>query len=142
MAEVEKTVGKTFDIISKNTKTQFSNLLNNKANGFKLSDFKGIKKDIETTFGEIGTVTTKVTRDAENNIDQFTISVKSKLEGTIGEVEELHYRWKEIIKNGEKTGDFAYSFTSSRATDNNIKLQEEATRKATQANKEKNMKHR
>ena len=136
MAEVEKTVGKTFDIISKNTKTQFSNLLNNKANGFKLSDFKGIEKDIETTFGKIGTVTTKVVRDAENNIDQFTISVKSKLEGTIGEVEELHYRWKEIIKDNEKTGDFAYSFTSSRATDNNIKLQEEATRKATQAQKE------
>ena len=136
MAEVEKTVGKTFDIISKETKTKFANLLNNKANGSQLLDFKGIEKDIETTFGKIGTVTTKVVRDAENNIDQFTISVKSKLEGTIGEVEELHYRWKEIIKDNKKTGDFAYSFTSSRATDNNIKLQEEATRKATQAQKE------
>lgn len=136
MAEVEKTVGKTFDIISKETKTKFANLLNSKANGSQLLDFKGIEKDIETTFGKIGTVTTKVVRDAENNIDQFTISVKSKLEGTIGEVEELHYRWKEIIKDNKKTGDFAYSFTSSRATDNNIKLQEEATRKATQANKE------
>ena len=98
MAEVEKTVGKTFDIISKETKTKFANLLNSKANGSQLLDFKGIEKDIETTFGKIGTVTTKVVRDAENNIDQFTISVKSKLEGTIGEVEELHYRWKEIIK--------------------------------------------
>ena len=136
MAEVEKTVGKTFDIISKETKTKFANLLNSKANGSQLLDFKGIEKDIETTFGKIGTVTTKVVRDAENNIDQFTISVKSKLEGTIGEVEELHYRWKEIIKDNKKTGDFAYSFTSSRATDNNIKLQEEATRKATQAKKE------
>ena len=136
MAEVEKTVGKTFDIISKETKTKFANLLNSKANGSQLLDFKGIEKDIETTFGKIGTVTTKVVRDAENNIDQFTISVKSKLEGTIGEVEELHYRWKEIIKDNKKTGDFAYSFTSSRATDNNIKLQEEATRKATQAQKE------
>lgn len=128
MAEVEKTVSKTTDIVSKELKLAFAKSLGNNA----WTSLDGVREKAEKAFGEIGSITIESVREANDEIKEFIISVKN----SIGEVEKLRYILdKEKNKEG-KTVVNGYKFDSSRATDNNIKLQEEATRKATQAQKE------
>ena len=128
MAEVEKTVGKTTNIVSKKLKLDFADALGKNA----WTSLDGVREKAEEAFGKIGSITIESVREANDEIKEFIISVKN----SIGEVEKLRYILdKEKNKEGETVVN-GYKFTSSRATDNNIKLQEEATRKATQAQKE------
>lgn len=128
MAEVEKTVSKTTDIVSKELKLAFADALGKNA----WTSLDGVREKAEEAFGKIGSITIESVREANDEIKEFIISVKN----SIGEVEKLRYILdKEKNKEGETVVN-GYKFTSSRATDNNIKLQEEATRKATQAQKE------
>ena len=128
MAEVEKTVSKTTDIVSKELKLAFANALGKNA----WTSLDGVREKAEKAFGEIGSITIESVREANDEIKEFIISVKN----SIGEVEKLRYILdKEKNKEGETVVN-GYKFDSSRATDNNIKREEEATRKATQAQKE------
>lgn len=128
MAEVEKTVGKTTNIVSKKLKLDFADALGKNA----WTSLDGVREKAEEAFGKIGSITIESVREANDEIKEFIISVKN----SIGEVEKLRYILdKEKNKEGEIVVN-GYKFDSSRATDNNIKREEEATRKATQANKE------
>ena len=128
MAEVEKTVGKTTNIVSKKLKLDFADALGKNA----WTSLDGVREKAEGAFGKIGSITIESVREANDEIKEFIISVKN----SIGEVEKLRYILdKEKNKEGEIVVN-GYKFDSSRATDNNIKREEEATRKATQAQKE------
>ena len=128
MAEVEKTVGKTTNIVSKKLKLDFADALGKNA----WTSLDGVREKAEEAFGKIGSITIESVREANDEIKEFIISVKN----SIGEVEKLRYILdKEKNKEGEIVVN-GYKFDSSRATDNNIKREEEATRKATQAHKE------
>ena len=128
MAEVEKTVSKTTDVVSKELKLAFAKSLGNNV----WTSLDGVREKAEETFGKINTIAIGALHNAKDEIKEFTISVKN----SFGEIENLRYtldvekddKGKRVVKG--------YKFDSSRSTDNNIKREEEATRKATQANKE------
>ena len=133
MAEVENVVKRTTDVVSKELKKSFAGKLNDKAGGSLLTTLKGIEEETQEVFGEIGSITTEAIRNEQNEIEHFIVSIKN----SIGEIEKLQYHARELLdKDGNATGQYKYYFTTSRSTDNNIKREEEATRKATQAQKE------
>lgn len=118
MAATEKEVKKTISRISDSLRTGLTGSLSINDSG------KQIQETVRKYFESIGSATTEILRTSENNINGIVVSVKN----AIGEVERLHY-----ALNDEGDG---FRYDGSRSTDNYIKLQEEATRKATQAQKE------
>ena len=133
MAEVENVVKRTTDVVSKTLKKDFAKELNKKAGGSLLTSLDGIEEKTQEVFGKIGKITTETIRNEQNEIEHFIVSIKN----SIGEIEKLQYHARELFdKDGNATGQYKYYFTTSRSTDNNIKREEEATRKATQAQKE------
>ena len=133
MAEVENVVKRTTDVVSKTLKKDFAKELNKKAGGSLLTSLDGIEEKTQEVFGKIGKITTETIRNEQNEIEHFIVSIKN----SIGEIEKLQYHARELFdKDGNATGQYKYYFTTSRSTDNNIKREEEAIRKATQAQKE------
>ena len=133
MAEVENVVKRTTDVVSKTLKKDFAKELNKKAGGALLTSLDGIEEKTQEVFGKIGKITTETIRNEQNEIEHFIVSIKN----SIGEIEKLQYHARELFdEDGNATGQYKYYFTTSRSTDNNIKREEEATRKATQAQKE------
>ena len=133
MAEVENVVKRTTDVVSKTLKKDFAKELNKKAGGSLLTSLDGIEEKTQEVFGKIGKITTETIRNEQNEIEHFIVSIKN----SIGEIEKLQYHARELFdEDGNATGQYKYYFTTSRSTDNNIKREEEATRKATQAQKE------
>ena len=133
MAEVENVVKRTTDVVSKTLKKDFAKELNKKAGGSLLTSLDGIEEKTQEVFGKIGKITTETIRNEQNEIEHFIVSIKN----SIGEIEKLQYHARELFdEDGNATGQYKYYFTTSRSTDNNIKREEEATRKATQAKKE------
>ena len=118
MAATEKEVKKTISRISDSLRTGLTGSLSINDSG------KQIQETVRKYFESIGSATTEILRTSENNINGIVVSVKN----AIGEVERLHY-----VLNDDGDG---FRYDGSRSTDNYIKLQEEATRKATQAQKE------
>lgn len=133
MAEVENVVKRTTDVVSKTLKKDFAKELNKKAGGSLLTSLDGIEEKTQEVFGKIGKITTETIRNEQNEIEHFIVSIKN----SIGEIEKLQYHARELFdEDGNATGQYKYYFTTSRSTDNNIKREEEAIRKATQAHKE------
>ena len=133
MAEVENVVKRTTDVVSKTLKKDFAKELNKKAGGSLLTSLDGIEEKTQEVFGKIGKITTETIRNEQNEIEHFIVSIKN----SIGEIEKLQYHARELFdEDGNATGQYKYYFTTSRSTDNNIKREEEAIRKATQAKKE------
>ena len=118
MAATEKEVKKTISRISDSLRTGLTGSLSINDSG------KQIQETVRKYFESIGSATTEILRTSENNINGIVVSVKN----AIGEVERLHY-----VLNDDGDG---FRYDGSRSTDNYIKLQEEAIRKATQAQKE------
>ena len=105
-----------------------------------LSDETKIEDVAKEYFKDIGTTTTKVFRDSNNEINGFIVSVKNAK----GVVEQLKYTLQtEEDVNKEVTKSW-YEFSNAVGSDNNIRLQEQAMRelekasKASQAQTERN----
>ena len=99
-----------------------------------LIDEKKIQKAAQTYFNEInqiGNVTTKVFRNADSEIESFTIDVKN----AEGIVEQLRYTLHTIEDEEGNITNAWYAFSNAVGSDNNIKLQEQAMREAEKASK-------
>ena len=99
-----------------------------------LIDETKIQKAAQTYFNEInqiGNVTTKVFRNADSEIESFTIDVKN----ADGIIEQLRYTLHTIEDEEGNITNAWYAFSNAVGSDNNIKLQEQAMREAEKASK-------
>lgn len=99
-----------------------------------LIDETKIQKAAQTYFNEInqiGNVTTKVFRNADSEIESFTIDVKN----AEGIIEQLRYTLHTIEDEEGNITNAWYAFSNAVGSDNNIKLQEQAMREAEKASK-------
>lgn len=99
-----------------------------------LIDETKIQKAAQTYFNEInqiGNVTTKVFRNADSEIESFTIDVKN----AEGIIEQLRYTLHTIENEEGNITNAWYAFSNAVGSDNNIKLQEQAMREAEKASK-------
>ena len=99
-----------------------------------LIDETKIQKAAQTYFNEInqiGNVTTKVFRNADSEIESFTIDVKN----AEGIIEQLRYTLHTIEDEEGNITNAWYAFSNAVGSDNNIKLQERAMREAEKASK-------